>query len=323
MPDTWERAVQVLAIPAMLFAGGLVAVQAQISGELAEALGSGPRAGFAVVVITGGTALAFVSVATAVQQSGRAGVRRMVAGMRSGRLKPLELGSGAFGALFVATQGLTVGILGVALFSVGATAGQAAGGLWADRAGLGPSGRQPLSVPRAIAALFAVVAVLLAAGERLAASFTLLGLSLIALPVLAGIGTSIQQGLNGRLSAIGGPWATTILNFAVGTALVTVVWAASFAAPGHLLGLPSQPWLYAGGAVGVAYIWLAAVLVKVHGVLVLALSMIAGHVTCAEVLELLSEDPHVGALGIAAGVLTVVGVALAVLWKRPTAQLNQ
>ena len=323
MADTQERAVRILAIPAMLFAGGLVAVQAQISGHLADALGTGMRAGFAVVVITGGSALAVVSVATATQPSGRAGVKRMAAGIRSGHLKPIELGSGAFGALFVATQGLTVGILGVALFSVGATAGQAAGGLWADRVGLGPSGRQPLSVPRAIAALFAVVAVLLAAGERLAASFTWLGLSLIALPVLAGIGTSIQQGLNGRLSAIGGPWATTILNFAVGTALVTVVWAGSFAAPGHLVGLPSQPWLYAGGAVGVAYIWLAAVLVRVHGVLVLALSMIAGHVTCAEVLELLSEDPHVGALGVAAGVLTVVGVALAVLWKRPTAQLNQ
>jgi transporter family-2 protein len=314
-----ERVVPVLAIPAMLFAGGLVAVQAQISGELADDLGAGLRAGFAVVVITGGSALAIVSVATAVQQSGRAGVVRMVAGIRSGQLRPIEVGSGALGALFVATQGLTVGILGVALFSVGATAGQAAGGLWADRVGLGPSGRQPFSVPRGIAALFAVVAVLLAAGERLAGSFTWVGLSLIALPVLAGVGTSVQQGLNGRLSAVGGPWATTMLNFAVGTALVTAVWAVSFAAPGHLEGLPSQPWLYAGGAVGVAYIWLAAVLVKVHGVLVLALSMIAGNVTGAEALELFSEDPHVGALGITAGVLTVLGVALAVLWKRPTA----
>ncbi len=77
--------------------------------------------------------------------------------------------------------------------------------------------------------------------------------------------------------------------------------------------LPTDPWLYAGGAMGVAFIWLAAALVKVHGVLVLGLSMIAGNVMGAEIIELAGGNAHIGAVGILAGLLTVLGVLIAVL----------
>ena len=56
---------------------------------------------------------------------------------------------------------------------------------------------------------------------------------------------------------------------------------------------------------GVGFIWLAAVLVKVHGVLVLGLCLIAGQVICAELIELLGPSAHVGIVGVVAGVLTV------------------
>ncbi len=47
---------------------------------------------------------------------------------------------GACGALTVSTQGLTAGILGVSLFTVGVVAGQTLHGLVLDRIGFGPAG---------------------------------------------------------------------------------------------------------------------------------------------------------------------------------------
>ena len=54
-------------------------------------------------------------------------------------------------------------------------------------------------------------------------------------------------------------------------------------------------------------------LVKVHGVLVLGLSMIAGNVMGAELIELVGGDARIGLVGVLAGALTVLGVLIAVL----------
>ena len=85
---------------------------------------------------------------------------------------------------------------------------------------------------------------------------------------------------------------------------------------GNLDGPPGTWWLYLGGAIGVAFIWLAALLVRVHGVLVLGLSMIAGQVVGAQVIEAVVAHEAVGAAGYAASGLTVLGVLLA-LTLRP------
>jgi transporter family-2 protein len=312
-----SRALRIAAVPIMLFAGGLVAVQSQLNGRLATELGTGPRAGFAAAIVSFGSGLVVVAVITAILPSGRAGFSRLIRTLRTGHLRWTEMLGGAFGAFLVATQGLTVGVIGVALFSIAVTAGQSASALVVDHVGLSPSGHQPLSMPRLIAAAFAVIAVVLAAGERLAESFGWTLALLALLPLLAGAGTSVQQALNGRLSAIGGPWATTLNNFLVGLVVLLACFGLSLFAVGDLHGLPSQLWLYAGGCIGVSFIWLSAVLVRVHGVLVLSLSMIAGNVIGAELIELLGGHAHVGWLGIFAGALTVVGVLVAVL-VRPT-----
>lgn len=297
----------------MLVAGALVAVQSRINGDLAVALGSGPRAGFGSALISFGSGLVVVALLTAALPSGRSGVRNIRDALRRRRIQPAEMMGGAFGAFLVATQGLTVGTIGVALFSIAVTAGQSASALLVDHVGLGPSGHQSLSVPRLIAATFAVVAVLLAAGERLAHSFGWQTAFFALIALLAGAGTAVQQAINGRLSAVGGPWATTLNNFIVGTTVLVVCFGLSLLAGGQLGVLPSDPVLYAGGVIGVGFIWLAAVLVKVHGVLVLGLSMIAGNVIGAEFLELVGDEAHIGWIGICAGALTVLGVLIAVL----------
>jgi transporter family-2 protein len=297
----------------MLLAGGLVSLQSQINGRLATELGTGTRAGFASAIVSFGTGLVLVGAITAALPSGRAGFGRLLHSLRVGNLRWTEMLGGAFGAFLVATQGLTVGFIGVALFSIAVTAGQSASALLVDHFGLSPSGYQPLSSPRLIAAAFAVIAVVLAAGERLVESFGWTLAVFALLPLLAGAGTSVQQALNGRLAAVGGPWATTLNNFLVGLVVLVICFGLSLFFGGDLHGLPTQPWLYAGGSIGVAFIWLSAVLVRVHGVLVLSLSMIAGNVIGAELIELLGGHTHVGLLGIVAGALTVVGVLVAVL----------
>jgi transporter family-2 protein len=299
----------------MLVAGGLVAVQSRINGGLAEELGTGTRAGFAAAAISFGTGLVLVAALTAVIPSGRHGLRRIRVALAAGQLSRRLLLGGALGGFLVATQGIAVPTVGVALFSVGMTAGMSANALAVDHFGLGPSGKSAMSAPRIVAAVFTVTAVFLAAGERLAGTFTWSTVILVVLPVLAGAGSAVQQAVNGRVSAFGGPWATTLNNFAVGLGALLVCLAASLLADGHLGPLPHTWWLYLGGSIGVVFIWLSSVLVKVHGVLVLSLAMIAGQVTAAELIELLSPDAHIGVAGVLAGVLTLVGVLIAVLLR--------
>lgn len=314
-----SRALRIAAVPLMLAAGALVAAQSEINGRLAAGIGEGPRAGFLAAVISFGSGLLLVTFFTVIQRNHRDNVRKLVRIVRDRRVRPVELIGGAFGALLVASQGLTVGTIGVALFAVAVTAGQATNSLVVDHYGIGPSGHQPLSIPRAVAASFAVLAVILAAGERLTSDLGPEVLLLAAIPLLAGAGTSVQQALNGRIAQHVGPWVTTFNNFVVGTACLVVALALSFLGDGRIDGLPGSWWLYVGGAIGVGFIWLAALLVHVHGVLILALSMIAGQVIGAQAIELTSEDAHVGPVGIAAGALTVLGVLLALaLRPRPS-----
>jgi len=236
--------------------------------------------------------------------------------VRHRRLLPAELVGGIFGALLVASQGLAVGTIGVALFSVAVTAGQSASALLVDHLGFGPAGHQPLSIPRAVAALFAVAAVVIATAERTVAGFSVAVVALALLALVAGAGTSVQQALNGRVSRLVGPWVTTLNNFTVGTATLLAAFALSFLRRGHLGTLPTQPWLYVGGLLGICFIWLAALLVRVHGVLVLGLSVIAGQVVGAVLIESIVSETHVGLAGYLAAGLTVLGVLVALGLRR-------
>ena len=315
-----SRAARIVAVPVMLLAGGVVAVQSQINGRLGHEMGSGTRAGIAAAVISFGSGLILLAIVVLTVPSARSGARRIAGQLRVGQLRPHELLGGLFGAFLVATQGLTVATIGVALFSVAITAGQSSSGLIVDHFGIGPSGHQALSIPRAVAASFAIIAVVLAAGERLVDTFSLQTAAFALLPLLAGFGTGIQLALNGRLNAIGGPWATTFNNFLVGTVALVACLALSLLADGRLVGFPDTWWLYSGGIMGVTFIWLAALLVKVHGVLVLGLCMIAGQVICAELIEVLGSSTHVGMVGVVAGALTVVGVLVALLLRPATSR---
>lgn len=307
---SWART---LSVPLMLGGGGLIAIQSQLNSQLAAGLGEGLRAGLLAAVISFGSGLLVLSVLGSTTARGRVAIGGVTAAVRGGRLRWYEALGGLVGAFFVAAQGVTVGTIGVALFIVAFTAGQACSSLLVDRLGLSPGGRHAVSAARLIAAGFALVAVILKAGEQLDSQAGALLVPFALIAFVAGVGQSVQQALNGRVSVVAGSFATTWNNFAVGTTALVALLAVSFTVDGTIDALPREPWLYLGGLFGICFIYVATWTVQIHGVLVLGLCGIAGQVVTAELIELIVDPDRVGIVGLVGGGLTIVGVAIALL----------
>jgi transporter family-2 protein len=127
-----------------------------------------------------------------------------------------------------------------------------------------------------------------------------------------GCAAAFQQAVNGRVNQVGGPWAATWNNFLVGATLLALFTAVSLLTPGHLRTPPSTWWLYTGGLLGIALISSAAVLVQVHGVLVLGLCTVAGQVLGALAIDA-TTGREVSLPSVVGAALTLVGVAVASL----------
>jgi bacterial/archaeal transporter family-2 protein len=266
--------------------GVLVAVQARVNGELGHELADG----VAAALISFGTGGALLFIATLVVPRVRRGLGRVWSAIRtpSGGLRWYQCVGGLSGAFLVASQSLTVATLGVAVFTVGVVAGQAASALMVDRHGIGPGGIQPITVLRLVGAATALVAVVLAVSDRLSHPS---GLALVVLPAVGGAATAVQQGLNGRVARVAsrdayGAVSAAVINFLVGSTALALVFAVDLLTRGAPRELPSNPWLYIGGACGVAFITLAAAVVRVVGVFVLGLGTIAGQLVGSLLLDL-------------------------------------
>lgn len=312
-----SRPARLASVPLMLLGGAMVALQSQINSRLAEGLGDGLRAGALAAVLSFGSGLVLVSVAVIGSRRGRASVKRLVGAVRIRQLRWFEVTGGLAGAFIVASQGITVGTIGIGLFIVAFTAGQAVSSLVVDKQGWSPGGRHAVSVPRLVAALFAVVAVLLKAGDQIGSTAGDLLIPFALIAVGAGVLQSVQQTVNGRVSVLSGSLATTWSNFLVGTTALVVLLAVSFLSRGQVGGLPHQPWLYLGGVCGIVFIYIASWTVRIHGVLVLGLCTIAGQVVTAELIEVFVDRDRVGIVSLVAGGLTVAGAVIALV-LRPT-----
>ena len=311
-----DRWLEVLAVPAMLAVGGLIAVQSQINGTLAGRLGDGLRSGALAAVVSFGTGLLLLVVVAALRPGVRRGVLAVPRLVRGGRLRWWQVVGGAAGALLVASQGITVGTIGVALFTVAVVAGQTSTAALVDHWGLGPSGHQAVTRGRVIGGVVTLVAVVVSVAGRLTGSSAVGAAALLALlPLLAGAGASFQQAVNGRVSHEVGPVAAALNNFVVGTSVLVLLLLVTLLLPGHLEGLPGTWWLYLGGPVGVVFISAAAALVKVHGVLVLGLCTIAGQVVTSVAIDA-GLGEHLGAETLAGAALALVGVGIGFLATR-------
>ena len=299
----------VLPALGLTFVAGLTfALQSRVNGEL------GTRAGSAVwaALVSFGSGLVLVAVLVAALPRTRRALRPAV----SDRLPWWTYTGGLSGGTLVALAAVAVPRIGVATFTVGVVAGQAVGGLLVDRVGLGPGGPQPLSGTRLAGAALAVVAVGIlraAHGGGSASGGVLLGLLVAA--AAGGVWMSVQQALNGRVQrATGEPLLAALVNFAVGATGLAVAMAVLAAAGGG----PDRPWppggwLYAGGALGVVLICIAAWAVRPLGVLRLGLLLVAGQLAGGVVIDLVSptEGSTVGAATVTAVLLTLAAVAVA------------
>nr|WP_238547425.1 DMT family transporter [Actinoplanes friuliensis] len=284
-------------------AGIALAVQSRINGELSVRLDDPIGA----ATISFGSGLLVLAVLVPLLPVGRAGLRHLRAALREGRIRPWQCIGGMCGGFLVATQGLTVPTLGVAVFIVALVAGQSSSSLLVDRAGAGPAGPQPVTTPRLAGAVLTVCAVLLAVGDRIGHPSAL---ALAVLPLVAGVGIAWQQAVNGHVRVVSGSaMVAGLINFIMGTAVLLVAFAVSVAIRGFPDRLPHGPWwLYVGGSLGIVFIAVGAAVVRYTGVLLLGLGMIAGQVTGA----LLLDEIVPGAAG-RPGWNTVLGAALTLL----------
>lgn len=149
-------------LPLAVAAGLLMPVQGRINGALGTALADGIAA--AVVSFTVGLVLMIV-VSLALPR-GRAGLVRVLPAVREHRFPPYYLLAGCIGGFFVFAQSFTIGLLGVALFTVATVTGQTLSGLLVDRMGIGPAGRRSITGIRVIGSILTVAAVAWAVSPR-------------------------------------------------------------------------------------------------------------------------------------------------------------
>ncbi|MDX3852367.1 DMT family transporter [Streptomyces sp. AK02-01A] len=295
-----------LAISLAVVIGLLIPVQARINGELSTRLDDGIAA--AALSFTGG--LLIMSVAAVFAPGLRRGLRELVTATRSGRLPRRYLAAGILGSSLALAQSTTALIVGVAVFTVAAIAGQTLSGLIVDSIGYGGGVRRRPGWQRLAGAGLILIAAVVAALPQLTGASSLLGVVLPALaPLVAGFLLGFQQAMNGVSGAVtGSPLAATWANFFVGALFLSAVWAVKAlftSAPG---AMPADWWVYLGGICGVLFIGASAVLVRKIGVLLLGMGSIAGQLVGSTLLDLVLPSAGSGL-----SLLTVVGAGLTLI----------
>ncbi|GAA4782114.1 DMT family transporter [Microbacterium gilvum] len=300
------------AVAGAVAVGALTAIQARVNGQLGAALDAGLVAAF----VSFGSGFAILLVLSLALPAGRAGLRALRTAVSEGRLPWWLLAGGAAGAFSVATQSLTVAVIGVAMFSVGMIAGQTVHGLVLDRIGYSPAGAAPVTLPRVGGAVLVLAAVAVSlTGDAVART----PLWMLVLPFLVGAGVAWQTATNGRLrQRIGSALTATLVNFAGGTLLLGI------AALGHVILVgppapaPAEPWIYLGGALGVSYIFISAALTPRTGVLLMTLGSVLGLLSASVVLDLVwppAAPPALWQRGLTV-LLAAAGVVVAALRVR-------
>jgi transporter family-2 protein len=285
-----------LALGAAVGSGALVAVQARINAGLAEDL----RDALLAALVSFVTGLAVVAVAVVARPSARRAWATVAQVPWWSRL------GGLGGASVVAAGAYAAPRIGVALLTVGLVAGQTSGGLLVDRIGLGHGGRHLLTLPRVAGAVLCLLAVLASALGKGTRDVSPL---LLAVVVGAGFLIAAQQALNGRVRGVtGDAGVATLVNFLVGSAVLLAAYLLVGAVAGwHVRHWPDLAhwWLYTGGPLGTTFVAVAAVIVRLLGVLRLGLAVIAGQLLGAILLDV---TVPAAAREVASG--TVIGAAL-------------
>lgn len=288
-----------LALVAAFGTGTLIALQTRLNGELGQRLGDGFLAAF----ISFGSGLVILALASLVWRPGRRGIRRVITALRERSIPWWLVLGGAGGAVFVLGQGLTVGALGVALFTIAVVCGQTVSSLLLDHRGLARMPATPATPQRVVGAALAVVAVAVAVSDRLRPDVPIVAL---VIPLIAGVLVGWQQAVNGQVRQVAGSaFTATLGNFLVGTAVLGVALVVHTAFAGWHPVFPAEGWLYLGGFLGCVFIATQAVIVRTTGVLLMGLALLAGQIAASVVFDVLLPVSGSGL-----HIVTIVGSAL-------------
>lgn len=299
VPAQTSPARLVLALVAAFACGILVALQTRINGELGQRLGDGFLAAF----VSFGSGLVLLTLLLALWRPGRRGVGRIVAALRTRDIPWWLVLGGVGGAVFVLGQGLTVGLLGVAMFTIAVVCGQTLSSLVLDHRGLARMPATPATPQRVVGAALAVVAVGIAVSDRVRPDIPIWAL---VVPLVAGVLVGWQAAVNGQVRQVAGSAVSaTFGNFLVGTTVLGIALAIHVALAGWNPTFPGEWWLYLGGVNGCVFIAAQTVIVRFTGVLLMGLAVLSGQLVASlgfDVLLPISGEPlHI---------VTVVGTVL-------------
>ncbi len=307
------RGPTAVAVAVSVVAGVFVALQSRINGELGLALGNGALA--ALVSLAMG--LVLISVAIVVNPSARRGLTTLAAEVSAGRLPWWAMVGGTGGGFLILTQGLSAGVLGVAIFSIAVVTGQSLGAVLIDSRGWFGVKRERLRPQRGLGALIVLVGAVVAL-EITPESIPEVGW-LFLLPLFAGAGTGFQQAVNGRVKdASGSAIVATFVNFVAATGAVLVVFIVSLPVLGLPENIPGTWWLWAGGLIGVVFIVVQVTVVGIVGVLGLGVSLISGQLIGAIILDALAplSTSHLTVSTIIGALVTLAGALMVTLGRR-------
>ena len=288
-------------------AGVLVALQSRINGELALRLNNSLEA----AIISFGTGLIVVTAISIFIPGVKTGTKKLIAAVRARELPKVRLFAGSIGATFVAVQTQIVPILGVAIFSVAAIAGQTAVSLGVDRWGLTGGGKKEITTRRVIAAILTIIAVLVSVWDRINAEN--LSLFAVVLGILAGAIVGVQRAFNGQINEKSQQsFTTSLLNFITGMLLLIFLMCVGLLTHhAHLSAIPHMPWwLYSGGTIGVFYIAFASTIVQHLGVLTFTLFTVGGQLLGSLLIDVFAPTAgvHISWYLISGIVMTYLGV---------------
>jgi transporter family-2 protein len=298
-PAANSRIRLVLCVALAVLCGAGVSLQSRINGQLGSDLGDG----FVAALISFGSGLVIITVIVLLSRSGRRGIRTVGAAIRTGQIPWWHTAGGIGGGLFVLSQGLVVGLLGIALFTVATVAGQTISGMVIDARGIGRIPPKAITVTRIIGAALTLVAVLIAVLPQVSGQAHIW---VIVFPFAVGLLLGVQQALNGQIKTLAKSTSTaTFFNFVFGTVILAIFAAINLAIVGVPHGYPTNPVFYLGGLIGVLFIAGFAAVIPIIGVLLQSLAAIAGQLLMALLLDFVAPTSTEGV-----AIATIIGTAL-------------
>jgi transporter family-2 protein len=290
-----------------VFVGFVVAVQSRLNGQLSETVHNGIEAALASNLV--GYLLIWFLVFGMKKE--RQALKVIFSTWRSGGLRTWELLGGLGGGYYLAMQSTTVPQIGVAIFSIGTIGGTALASLIIDKIGFSPSGKKHITLIRIIGAFLTLLAVTVAVYPQLRhGSFKLLP---IILTVTVGAVTAVQQSLNGRVNVVSQrPLSTSWVNFTAGTIALVAATAVDALRGAHFADLPTNPFLYLGGPLGLIFIAISSHVVKELGILNFVLFSTTGQLVGAVLLDWFYPTAKTSVTGylLAGTAITLFAVAL-------------